>query len=149
MKEDKSVEDILKEYKYTEVRVKEIQNQIKDIQQDVPGALKAICYDGIKTCPTNRISNVVEVRILKKSEVIDELEIEMYKLRVYNRLIDNTLKAMGRRYERLFFYRYIKEYNGEETARALNMTTVNVSRLNKKLIERMTVMLKREKARED
>ena len=87
---------------------------------------------------------MVETRVLKKTEVIDELEIEIYKLRVYNRLIDSTLKVMGRKYETLFYYKYIEELNGKEIADILKMTTVNVSRLNKKLIERMNIMLKRE-----
>lgn len=144
MKEDISAEDLLKEYKYTEIKVKELQNQIRDIEQGVPGALKAVCSDAVKTCPTNRISKMVETRVLKKTEVIDELEIEIYKLRVYNRLIDSTLKVMGRKYETLFYYKYIEELNGKEIADILKMTTVNVSRLNKKLIERMNIMLKRE-----
>ena len=80
MKEDISAEDLLKEYKYTEIKVKELQNQIRDIEQGVPGALKAVCSDAVKTCPTNRISKMVETRVLKKTEVIDELEIEIYKL---------------------------------------------------------------------
>lgn len=141
MGDNRKVEKILEEYKYVQVKVKETQRMIKDIEDNVPGVLKAICYDGIKICPTNAISKMVENKTLKKSEIIDELEIQIYALNRNNRVIDNTLKAMGQPYELLFYYKYIEELQNKEISYMLNVSERQVSRLLRRLLDRMEKML--------
>lgn len=135
------VEKILAEYKYVQIKVKDLRRQIWDVQNNVPGALKAICYDGVKTCPTNAISKMVENKIMKKSEVIDELEIQIYSLNRNNRIIDETLKSMKQPYERLFYYKYIKELSNKDIAEILEISERQLSRLLRRLLDRMNKML--------
>lgn len=141
MGDKRETERILEEYKYVQVKVKETQRLIKDIEGNVPGVLKAICYDGVKICPTNAISKMIENKVMKKSEIIDELEIQIYTLNRDNRVIDNTLKAMGQPYELLFYYKYIEELSNREIAKALDISEMQVSRLLRRLLDRMNKML--------
>lgn len=136
------VEEILGEYKYVKIRVKDIQRMIVDINNNVPGVLKGICYDGIKTGATNNISKMIENKVMKKSEIIDELEIQIYALNRNNRIIDDTLAAMGQHYERLFYYKYIEELQNKEIAQELGVSERQVSRLLRRLLKRMEDMLR-------
>lgn len=135
------VEAILREYKYVAVKVEEIKQNIFDIKINTPGALKAICTDSIKISPTHSISNVIENRVMKKEEIIDELEIKIYMLQRNNRIIDKTLAAMGQPYEKLFYYKYVEELSTEEISSILKVSTRQISRLQRRLIDRLKDML--------
>lgn len=136
-----TVEEILGEYKYVQIKVKDIQRMISDINNNVPGVLKGICYDGIKTGATNNISKMIENKVMKKSEIIDELEIQIYALNRNNRIIDNTLASMRSEYQELFYYKYIKDLQSKEIAKAMNISESKVSRLMRRLHLRMEKML--------
>lgn len=135
------VEEILGEYKYVKIKVKDIQRIIIDINNNVPGVLKGICYDSIKTGATNNISKMIENKVMKKQDIIDELEIQIYALNRNNRIIDDTLVAMGQVYERLFYYKYIEELQNKEIAQELKVSEMQVSRLLRRLLSRMEKML--------
>lgn len=136
-----TIEDILGEYKYVQIKVKEIKRMIEDVNNNVPGALKAICYGGVKTGVTNNISKMIENKFMKKSEIIDELEIQAYELNRTNRIIDNTLDKMGEKYKELFYYKYIKDFQNKDIARELGISEAGVSRLLRRLHGRMEKML--------
>lgn len=135
------VEEILGEYKYVEVKVKNIQRMIEDINNNVPGVLKGICYDSIKTGATNNISKMIENKVMKKQEKIDELEIQIYSLNMNNRIIDNTLDKMGETYKELFYYKYIKDLQNKDIALKLGVSESQVSKLTRRLHSRMEKML--------
>lgn len=141
VKETSKVEEILREYKYVQIKVRDIQRMISDINNNVPGVLKGICYDGIKTGATNNISKMIENKVMKKQDIIDELEIQIYALNRNNRIIDDTLVAMGQVYERLFYYKYIEELQNKEIAQELKVSEMQVSRLLRRLLKRMEKML--------
>lgn len=142
------VEEILKEYKYTEIRVEELRIIIKDIQNSTPGALKAICSDSIKISPTYSIAKMIENSVVQKSRIVDELEIKIYSLQRNNRIINKTLAAMGGQYEQLFYYKYINELENKEIARRLNISEMQVGRLLRRLLSRMEKMLLEKEYRE-
>ena len=117
------------------------QRIIIDINNNVPGVLKGFCYDSIKTGATNNISKMIENKVMKKQDIIDELEIQIYALNRNNRIIDDTLVAMGQVYERLFYYKYIEELQRKEIAQELKVSEMQVSRLLRRLLQRMEEML--------
>lgn len=135
------VEEILGEYKYVKIKVKDIQRIIIDINNNVPGVLKGICYDSIKTGATNNISKMIENKVMKKQDIIDELEIQIYALNRNNRIIDNTLASMEDKYQELFHYKYIKGLQNKEIAKVMNISESQVSRLTRRLLSRMEKML--------
>ena len=135
------VEIILKEYKYVEIKVAEYRRTIKDIQNNTPGALKAICNDSIKVSPTYSISNIIENSVNQKSSAIDELEIQIYTLQRNNRLIDKTLDVMGERYKYFFHLKYIKELSNKEISAELNLSERYAKSLNRRLLDKMSKTL--------
>ena len=121
-----------------EIGIEEIAKELKIDKEDVSLALEAInCVDSIETsCYTNEKNGNKISLIDKISTNKNEEEMITNKL-----LIKELIEELNDREKEIILLRYYKEKTQSQIAKILGITQVQVSRIEKKILQNMKMKL--------
>lgn len=133
----KKIERILYDYKYLKLYVENKEKLKNDIENEVPGSIRAVATDSIAVSRTNNVRSCVETEVLEKIKEITKIEKSMYEPRGKIELIEKTLENMQPIYKELFEEKYIKEQRVDKIAQEMHVSEKTVYNLRNKLVKAM------------
>ncbi|MCD3223798.1 hypothetical protein [Clostridium botulinum] len=141
----KKTELLLKEYTFLCSKIQNLELEIealKDIKvYEGDGGLAGVNYNKIPSSKTYKITSIVENELMSNLNLISKYEYELSSMKRLKQKVDNALKALKERDEKIIRLFYFDKISNKDVARIIDLTEQGLSKAKRKIINQMSEVI--------